>query len=157
MQLRIRFYVPVLSILVVIACVAAYWHWTLTSDKSKTVEFGGAMIGGVTAIYALLLNVQGRRAAAAAEFIKRWNSPDFQPYRVVVGDVLASNSVDGKDLQLIRTVLSFFEEVSITTLRKEADEALLKDFSSSEVLSSYPTVDRYSQNSKSPAHPLCRV
>jgi hypothetical protein len=36
--------------------------------------------------------------------------------------------VQGRDLEVIRTVLSFFEEVSIATLRKEADEALLKDF-----------------------------
>jgi hypothetical protein len=75
-----------------------------------------------------LLNVQGRRASSAAEFIKRWNSPDFQPFRVVVGEVIKSNSVQGRDLEVIRTVLSFFEEVSIATLRKEADEALLKDF-----------------------------
>jgi hypothetical protein len=117
-----------LSILVVIACGAAYWHWTLTSDKSKTIEFIVAMIGAGTAIYALLLSVQGTRASAAAEFKKRWNSPDFEKYRVVVGEVLASNSVTGKDLEAIRAVLSFFEELSIATLRKDADEALLKDF-----------------------------
>lgn len=128
MRLPIKFYLPVLVILAAMASGAVFLHWTLTPDKSKTIEFSSAIIGGGTAIYALLLNVQGRRASSSAEFIRRWNSPDFQPYRVVVGEVLASNSVDGKDLQMIRMTLSYFEEVSIATLRKEADESILKDF-----------------------------
>ena len=128
MRLPITLRIPVLAILIAIAAGATYLHWRLAADKSRTIEFGGAIIGGSTAIYALLLNQQGRRASSAAEFIKRWNNPDFGSYRAAVGEVLASNSISTKNLESIRMLLGFFEEISIAILRKEADEALLRDF-----------------------------
>ncbi len=108
-----------------IAAVIVHYFWF---DGRKTIEFGAAVIGGGAAVYALLLNVQTRRAAAAAEFIKRYNSPDFAVYRTEMGRALQLGKVDAVNLEYIRTALSFYKEMSISIRRNEADEDILKEF-----------------------------
>jgi hypothetical protein len=126
-RLQLRLSIPILIAFVGagIVAVIAHYRWP---EARKTIEFGAALLGGGTAIYALLLNVQARRASAAAGFITRWNEPNFDIYRRELGQAVAANSIEGCDLDLIRASLNFFEEMGIAVIRREADEAILKDF-----------------------------
>jgi len=137
MKLPVKFYVPILVLLIVVGIVTIGLHWHLSTDKSKTVEFMAVVVGGITAIYTLLLSIQQRRTAAAAAFMQRWNNPDFLDYRKLVRKSLDAKSVDGLDELGIGIVLSFWEEVAIAILHSEADEGLMKEFFYSPCLKFY--------------------
>jgi hypothetical protein len=143
MRIPIKFYIPVLLLLSVVACAAAYVHWTVTSDKSKTLEFSAALIGGLAAVYGLLQSVQQRRAALAARFIERWNSPDFAPYQAVVRRTIDAKSPPTAEPHLTAFMLNFWEEVAVAVHAKEADERLLKQFFYTTVLTYYAACRGY--------------
>ncbi|MGA8029865.1 MAG: DUF4760 domain-containing protein [Bryobacteraceae bacterium] len=128
MRIPIKFYIPILAVLLVLGIGAVWLHAIWTPDKSRTIEFASALIGGLTALYTLLLSVQQRRAYAAAQFMQRWNAPDFRDYRKAVRDTIDAKSAVGVENLLTSAILSFWEEVSIAVLHKEADEGLMKEF-----------------------------
>jgi hypothetical protein len=146
MRLPVKFYIPILALLTLVGLVAVGFHWRLAADKSKTVEFIAAVVGGITAIYTLLLSIQQRRTAAAAAFMQRWNNPDFLEYRKLVRKSIDAKSVQSLDELGIGIVLSFWEEVAIAILHNESDESLMKEFFFSPCLRFFeaakPDIDR---------------
>lgn len=60
--------------------------------------------------------------------MRRWNAPDFRDYRKAIRDTIDAKSVTGVDNLLTSAILSFWEEVAIAVLHKEADEGLMKEF-----------------------------
>ena len=103
------------------------WHQRLGPSGRDTLKFGAALLGGVTAIYALLLNVQARRGSAATKFIERWNDPKFEECRKAISATL-DGEFDKIEVHTTRHALNFFEELAICAHRKEADEEILRDF-----------------------------
>jgi hypothetical protein len=129
MKVPVKLYIPVLAILLVLGVGAVFLHWHWTTDKSKTVEFAGAIVGGITALYGLLSGVQQRRASSAARFIERWNHPDFAPYRKMIRSTIDNNGPPAAvEPHQTSFILSFWEEIAIAVHSKEADEDLLKKF-----------------------------
>lgn len=128
MRLPVKFYIPILALLVFVGIVAIGFHWRLSTDKSKTVEFIAAVVGGITAIYTLLLSVQQRRTAAAAAFMQRWNNPDFLEYRKLVRKSIDAKSVQGLDEVSVGIILSFGRKrrlLSCTMNLTRANEGVL--------------------------------
>jgi len=146
MRLPVKFYIPILTLLALVGIVAIGFHWHLASDKSRTVEFIAAVVGGITAIYTLLLSIHQRRTAAAAAFMHRWNNPDFLEYRKLVRKSIDAKSVQGLDEVSIGILLSFWEEAAIAILHNESDESLMKEFFFSPCLRFFeaakPDIDR---------------
>jgi hypothetical protein len=133
MRLPIRFYIPILAILVACGGGAVYLHLLLSLDKSKTVEFGAAVVGGITALYGLMLSIHQRRTTAAARFVERWNSTDFAKHRGAIRKSIEHGPSPDADYATA-FMFSFWEEMAIAVMTKEADERLLKQFFFSIVL-----------------------
>lgn len=57
MRIPIKFYVPILAVLLFFGVAAVWLHALWAPDKSRTVEFAAALVGGFTALYGLLLSV----------------------------------------------------------------------------------------------------
>ena len=128
-KISFRLSIPIAIIILLLGAGTIYLHSRLGPDGRDTLKFGAALLGGITAVYALLLNVQARRAAAANKFVERWNDPKFLDCRKVISQVVASDTVtDAVDIDHFRVGLSFFEELAIGVHRKEADEEILRDF-----------------------------
>ena len=128
-KINFRFSVPIALLILAVCAGAVYLHSRLGPDGRDTLKFGAALLGGVTGVYALLLNVQARRAAAANKFIERWNDPKFLDCRKSIGEVSNSGTItDAADVHQVRIGLNFFEEIAISIHRKEADEEIVKDF-----------------------------
>jgi|SRR5271170_3787594 len=146
MRVPVKFYIPILTLLTLIGIVSICLHWHFSTDKSKTVEFFAVVVGGITAIYTLLLSIQQRRTAAAAAFMHRWNKPDFLDYRKLVRKSIDAKSVQGLDEVSIGVILSFWEEAAIAILHNESDKGLMKEFFFSPCLRFYeaakPDIDR---------------
>jgi hypothetical protein len=117
-----------------VIAITAHYRWP---NPQRTIEFGAALLGGGTALYTLLLNVQVGRASAANSFVRRWNDPDFESYRKELAKAVDTNGTDGLDMTQIRACLNFFEETAISVNRREAEEAALKDFFFTVVLTLY--------------------
>jgi len=130
MGVKIRFYVPIVFLLVVAGIAAVILYWKADSAGREVIEFASAVLGGIVAIYGLLLNVQSARNASARRFLERWTDPQFAKYRAAVSKMLHGKDAtfETLDRQTVLAILNFWEEMAIAVLRKEADEAILKDF-----------------------------
>ena len=143
MRIPVKFYVPILLVLVVVGAGAVVAHWRLSTDRSKTVEFSVAVIGGLTALYGLLLGIHQGRSTSATRFMQRWNAPEFRPYRKAIRQTIDDGNPDAVDRLDTAFILDFWEEMSIAVLAKEADEGLLKQFFYSAVVRYYLSTEKY--------------
>jgi hypothetical protein len=130
LRLKSRFYVPIVLLLVVAAVLAVVLYWKAGPSEREVIEFGSAVLGGIVAIYGLLLNVQSARNAAARRFLERWTDPQFDEYRKELWKMLhtTDKTLESMDRRKVVTILDFWEELAIAVLRQEADEPILKDF-----------------------------
>ncbi|HLW77053.1 MAG TPA: DUF4760 domain-containing protein [Bryobacteraceae bacterium] len=123
------------------------FHHHVGHDDAKSIEFAVALLGGVAAIFALFLSLHASRVSAAAKFIERWNDKQFDVYRPAWIEIIQRGDVPDdtteEQLRPVRVVLNFFEEVALTAERKEADEALLKDFFFSPVTQIFRATERW--------------
>jgi Domain of unknown function (DUF4760) len=126
-QFQFRFTLPYL-VLVVGLGIGVIVLYAVIPGQRDVIKFSAVMVGGVTAIYSLLLNAQATRTASAAKFIERWNRPDFAVYGKVVSDALETNTVTQFDRQTNLAVLNFWEELAVAANRGEAYESLLDAF-----------------------------
>lgn len=127
-QIQIRFSVPALVIIVLLAGGVVYLFAVSSPDHREAIKFAAALLGGATAVYSLLVSAQSTRNAAARKFIERWTDPGFADYRKAISELADSNSLAGLNRQMILAILNFWEEIAIAVLSKEASEALLRDF-----------------------------
>jgi len=134
--LNFRFSVPILVLIAILAIAAVAIHTRANAVNRETINFAASLAGGMAAIYALLLSVQTSRSSAARKLIERWNNPSFAEYRLEAGEAVQAGSLDKRNLEKIRRVLNFFEELAISVHRREAEEAILQDFFQT-------TVDRF--------------
>jgi hypothetical protein len=125
---RITFSAPVLILIFLVALGLIICHVSLPQWYRDTLAFGSALVGGGAAVYALLLNVQARRAASAAHFIERYNDPSFGELRKVISISIRPGMPDPIDIHSAGAILNFFEELAIAVNSEEASDQAARAF-----------------------------
>ncbi len=139
MKIQLRATVPVV-LFFVLAAVGLICLHARFKDFRETIVYGSSLFGGGAAVYALLLNVQARRAGAANRFIERYNEPSFENLRKALAEHIRGKDVDEHSR---RSLLNFFEELALAVNNREADEQLLRGFFLSISGKCYRSVEAY--------------
>jgi hypothetical protein len=125
--IQLRISIPILSIVVLLGIVLIATYAKI-KEYRETIQFASGLVGGGTAIYALLLSVQTRRSAAASRFVERYNDPSFAELRKVLSAEVYAGTDHTSDPQGISALLNFFEEMALAVNSKEADEEIARGF-----------------------------
>ncbi len=136
-QIRFRLSIPVLILFVLAWAAVVILFWQVTTANKEVVKFAAELLGGATAIYALFLNVQSARNAAARRFMERWTDPSFAGFRKATSAMLEKGNPGDVDRQTLLAILNFWEEMAIGVFSHEADEGLLRDFFNTMVVRSF--------------------
>ncbi|MGA2985175.1 MAG: DUF4760 domain-containing protein [Terriglobia bacterium] len=136
-QVSFRLSVPVLIFFVLACAGVVALFWLVSPAHQEVVKFAAELLGGATAIYALFMNAQSARNAAARRFIERWMDPNFASFRTVLTELLEKEKPDDLHRQTLIAILNFWEEIAIAVFAHEASELLLQDFFNTMVLRTF--------------------
>jgi len=128
------------------ALVALYGE--VSQPRQEVIKFAAELLGGATAVYALFMNVQSVRNAAARRFIERWTDPNFATFRKAISDMVDAGSPAHFDKQTLLAILNFWEEIAIAVLSREADERLLNDFFYTTVLKCFKVTQKWVEDER---------
>jgi hypothetical protein len=126
MNFEVKANVPILLLFLFGAALLVLAH-ALFPVYRPSIEFGASLLGGSAAVYALLLNVQARRASSASLYIQRYNDPGFSDMRKELSATLKDSS-QVTDEHARGAMLNFFEELSLAVNNKQADEVIVRGF-----------------------------
>jgi len=137
-HVNLRLSVPLVILFVLLWAGVVILFWQVGPAQREAVKFAAEFLGGAAAIYALFLNVQAARNAAARRFIERWTDPTFAAHRKAISDMVEKGDLGpSPDRQALLAILNFWEEIAVAVLWHEADEDLLQDFFYSAVIKSF--------------------
>jgi len=146
MKIEIPNRYAIVGLFVVVEAGLLVW-FVFSNDRNRaSLAFAGTVTAAAFALHTFLAGIEERRAGAAQALIERWNSPSMVPIRAVLREITEnrldpaalerkakgdlSSDVEQKRACLV-AVLNFYEELSIASLRKSANEERLYDFFSS--------------------------
>jgi hypothetical protein len=145
------------------------WAFQSASDHNRaTLAFAATATAGAFALHTHLAGIEERRAESAQSLIRRWNAPEMLPVRLVLREI-TENRLEPASLQRsakggemppekdskragLVTVLNFYEELAIATLRNSADEDRLYAFFSGIIQQSATCLEGWIKNERAVDH-----